>query len=283
MRQQKKGRFAPVPAIAAAALALSCAAEPSGFPQVEGWTQSTEVRIYTAENLWEYIDGAAVLFEEYGIRTCSTADLSTSDVSVTIDLYEMPSPLAAVGVFRTENSAGELKLAGTTVAAVSPPYQALVVKGATYAKVNVYEGEITESQGRQLLVDLAASLPGDAGMPGEFSLLPEERKVAGSEGYKPGSLLSLEELTDCVFASYQEDDGETWEGFVVLPGSAPEVWEILADRWESLEHGGFPVFYREVPYSGLVGVMRTDRGIFGVSGAAGEAELRERLSAFTVG
>ena len=283
MRRQKKSRLAPVPSLAAAALALSCTAEPSGFPQVEGWTQSTEVRIYTAENLWEYIDGAAVLFEEYGIRTCTTADLSASGVSVTIDLYEMPSPLAAVGVFRTENSAGEVELPGTTVAAVSPPYQALMVKGATYTKVNVYQGEITESRGRQLLEDLAASLPGDARMPGEFSLMPEERKVAGSDGYKPGSLLSLEELTDCVFASYQDDDGVTWKGFVVLPASAAEVWEILADRWESFEHEGFPVFYREVPYSGLVGVIRTDRGIFGVSGAAGEAELRERLSAFTVG
>ena len=101
--------------------------------------------------------------------------------------------------------------------------------------------------------------------------------MPGSEGYQPGSLLSLEELTDCLYASYEED-GETWEGFVVRPGSALEVWELLAARWESSEHEGFPVLYRQVPYSGLVGVTRTEVGIFGVSGATDQAQLWERLS-----
>ena len=119
-------------------------------------------------------------------------------------------------------------------------------------------------------------------MPQEFSLLPQEGRVTGSEGYQPGSLLSLEELTDCLYASYEGNDGETWQGFVVLPGSAPDVWGILADRWESSELDGFRVVYREVPYSGLVGVTRTDAGLFGVAGADDEAQLRERLSVFTL-
>lgn len=281
MRLQRRRQLALSAVLLTAALTASCADQPSGFPQVDGWTQSGEVRVYSAENLWEYINGAAVLFEEYGVRTCTTADLSAADLSVTVDLYEMGSALAAVGVFRRENSAEGVGLPGTTVAAVSPPYQALMVKGSTYAKVNVFEGELTESQGRQLLERLAASLPGEAVMPQEFSLLPTDRKVAGSEGYLPGALLSLEELTDCLYARYEGDEGEPWEGFVVLPSSAPDVWESLDDRWESLEHNGLPVLYREVPYSGLVGVVRTDSGMFGVSGAADEAQLRERLSVFT--
>jgi hypothetical protein len=247
---------------------------------VEGWTQAGEVRIYTAENLWEYIDGAALLFVEYGVRTCMTADMSAKGVSVTVDLYEMASPLGAVGVFRRESAGAEVNLAGATVAALSPPYQALMVKGSTYAKVNVYEGELTESEGRQLLEGLAASLPGEAVMPREFSLLPEEGKVPGSEGYQPGSLLSLEELTDCLYADYEGSEGEIWQGLVVLPSAASNVWEVLVDRWDSLEYDGLTVLFREVPYSGFVGVTRTDSGMFGVSGAADETQLRERLGVF---
>jgi len=282
MKRRRQSHFARITVLALTALPASCADEPSGFPQVEGWTRSSDARIYNAQNLWEYIDGAAVLFEEYGIRTCTTADLSSGDMSVTVDLYEMGSPLAAVGVFRRESPAGEVDLPGTIVAALSPPYQALMVKGRTYVKVNVYEGEITEDRGRRLLEGLAASLPGGSEMPWEFSLLPEEGRVAGSEGYQPGSLLSLEELTDCLSATYEGNDGETWEGFVVLPASAAEVWGTLADRWESLEHEGFSVLYRRVPYSGLVGVARADSALFGVSGAADETQLLERLSAFTL-
>jgi hypothetical protein len=273
-------RIALLTVIAASALTASCAEAPSGFPEVEGWTQSGEVRIYTADNLWEYIDGAAVLFVEYGVQTCMTADMSAPGVSVTIDLYEMGSALRAVGVFKRESAGSGEVLSGTTVATLSPPYQALMVKGSTYVKVNAYEGELTEPSGRRLLQNLAASLPGETLMPPEFSLLPEEGKVAGSEGYQPGSFLGLEELTDCLYADYEGSDGASWEGFVVLPSAASDVWETLADRWDSFEHDGLTVLFREVPYSGLVGVTRTDTGMFGVSGAVDEIHLRERLGAF---
>ena len=266
--------------LAASALTASCAGGPSGFPEVGGWTQTGDVRVYNAETLWEYIDGAAMLFVEYGVRTCMTADMSATGVSVTADLYEMASPLGAVGVFKRESDGGGVSLTGTTVADVSPPYQARMVKGNTYAKVNVYEGELTESVGRQLLRGLAASLPGETVLPQEFSLLPEEGKVAGSEGYMPGSLLSLTELTDCIYADYEGSEGETWEGFVVLPSAASTVWEVLVERWESFEHSGHTVLFREVPYSGMVGVTRTDSGMFGASGAADETQLRERLGGF---
>ncbi|MFC1660672.1 DUF6599 family protein [Gemmatimonadota bacterium] len=280
MEPKRTPRIELLTAIAASALIGSCTGEPSGFPGVQGWTQAGEVRVYNAENLWEYINGAAVLFVEYGVRTCTTADLSAAGVSVTVDLYEMASPLGAVGVFKRESAGGGMNVTGATVAALSPPYQALMVRGNTYAKVNAYEGELTESEGRQLLEGLAASLPGEALMPQEFSLLPEEGRVAGSEGYQPGSLLSLTELTDCLYADYMGSEGETWEGFVVLPSAASNVWEALADRWESFEHDGLTVLFREVPYSGLVGFTRTDSGMFGVSGAADETQLRERLGAF---
>jgi hypothetical protein len=266
--------------LTALALVTSCAGGPSGFPDVEGWTQTGEVRVYNAETLWQYIDGAAVLFVEYGVRTCTAADMVAAGVSVTVDLYEMASPVGAVGVFKRESSGGGVNLPGATVAAVSPPYQALLVKGSTYVKVNVYEGELTESAGHQLLQGLAASLPGESGMPQEFSLLPSTGKVAGSEGYQPGSHLGLAELTDCIYAEYEGSEGETWQGFAVLPSATSNVWNALADSWESFEYSGHTVLFRQVPYSGLVGVTRTDAGVFGVSGATDEDQLRTRLGDF---
>ncbi|KPJ95337.1 MAG: hypothetical protein AMS18_03045 [Gemmatimonas sp. SG8_17] len=273
-------RIALLRVLATAALAASCTGGPSGFPAVEGWTQTGEVRVYNAETLWEYIDGAAVLFVEYGVRTCTTADMAAAGVSVTVDLYEMASPLSAVGVFKRESSGGGVNLADATIAAVSPPYLALMVKGSTYAKVNAFDGELDESEGRRLLQGLAASLPGETVMPQEFSLLPEAGKVAGSEGYQPVSLLGLAELTECVYADYEGSEGDSWQGFVVLPSAASTVWDALADRWQSFEHNGHTVLFREVPYSGLVGVTRTGSGVFGVSGAADQTQLRQRLGGF---
>jgi hypothetical protein len=274
-------RLAILTVLAIPILTVSCGGESGGLPIVEGWTQVGEGRVYTAENLWEYIDGAAVLFEEYGVRTCTATDLSAGEIAVTVDLYDMASPLTAVGVFKRESGGPEVDVAGATVASLALPYQALMVRGRTYAKVNAYQGDLTEAWGRQLLEALAASLPGDPIMPEEFSLLPEEGRVAGSEGFQPGSHLSLTELSDCLYASYEGSSGEIWDGFVVLPSAATLVWEAVGERWSSFEHGGLTVRFREVPYSGLVGVTRTDSGVFGVSGMADEAQLRDRLGLLT--
>jgi hypothetical protein len=230
--------------------------------------------------LWEYINGAAELFVEYGVQTCRTTDLSSGDLTVTVDLYDMGTSLNAYGVFGRERSGDPVTIQGATIATISLPYQALLLKGSTYAKVNVFEGDLTQESAVALLEGLALALPGETTVPAEMELLPAFGKVEGSEGYKPDAFLGLVELTDCIFAEYALEGGEPWQGFVVLPEAAGSVWESLSAEWTPMELGGLSVLFREVPYLGLVGVAQTEAGLFGVSGAAGEAELRDRLGRF---
>ncbi len=130
-------------------LSLSCSGGGSDFPQVAGWTQPGEVLTYDSDTLWEYINGAAELFVEYGIQSCRTTDLASGDLTVTVDLYEMGTALNAFGVFRREYAGDALAIDGATAASISLPYQALLLRGSTYAKVNVFEGELTEAGGQR--------------------------------------------------------------------------------------------------------------------------------------
>lgn len=265
-----------------AALAMTgCSSEGSDFPSVDGWTQAGDVLTYDADTLWEYINGAAELFVSYGVRTCRTADLSSGDLTVTVDLYDMGTRLNAYGVFEREASGESVEVADAVAALVSPPYQALLLKGSTYAKVNVFEGELSLEAGQELLEGLASALPGENTHPPEFQLLPLVGRVAGSESYQAEAFLGLTELTDCVFAEYVQEGEENWQGFVVVPEAAQTVWDGLAGDWSSVEAGGQEVLFREVPYRGLVGVTWTDDGLFGVSGAADQEALLQRLEAFT--
>jgi len=272
-------RLLTLTALVGAAFSFSCGGESSGFPVADGWAQTGEVLTYSADELWEYINGAAELFVEYDVQTCQTADLASGEVTVTVDLYDMASPLQAFGVYQRESAGGDVELAGAVAASISPPYQALLVKGSTYLKVNVFEGELTDATGRQLLEGLAAALPGTAGLPAELASLPQNGMVAGTHGYQPESFLGLTELTDCLYAEYSLDGEESWQGFAFLPEVASARWEELSERWEASETQGFPVLFREVPYTGFVGAIQTGDGIIGVSGAADQAELLARLEA----
>ena len=249
----------------------------SGFPQIDGWTQAGEVLTYDADNLWEYINGAAELFVEFGVQDCRTADLTAGDVTVTVDIYEMGTPLNAFGVYDREGPEESLSVPGAVAGAVSPPYQVLLLKGSTYVKVNTFEGELTEASGMELLEALAQSLPGETTLPPELALLPQAGKVPGTEGYKPLAFLGRAELSDCLYAEYALEDGDSWQGFVVLPAAASSVMAALSETWDSVEHEGRTVLYTEIPYSGFVGVVQTEGGLFGASEAADQAEMLARL------
>ena len=258
----------------------ACSSQGSDFPEVAGWTQPGEVLIYDADTLWEYINGAAELFVAYGVQSCRTTDLTSGDLTVTVDLYDMGTPLNAYGVFEREAFGESIQLSEAAAAIVSPPYQALLLKGSTYAKVNAFEGELTLASGRDLLEALANSLPGQTSLPSELQLLPSIGKVDGTEAYQAEAFLGLTELTDCVFAEYAAEGEEPWQGFVIIPEAATSVWETLSGEWESLEHDGSTVLFKEVPYRGFVGVVRTDGGTYGVSGAADQDQLVARLDGF---
>jgi hypothetical protein len=277
-------RRARLLAISALVVVLSCSGTESDFPKVEGWTQVGDVRIYDADNLWEYINGAAELFLEYDVHNCRTGDLASRGLVVTVDFYDMGTPLNAFGVFRREHPSKGMSLAGATEAVVSPPYQALLLKDATYVKVNAVEGELTETAGRELLEAIARALPGQTAYPAELGLLPPNGKVADTEGFKREAFLGLTELNNALYADYTSDGEKTWQGFVLLAAegsSANATWNGLADEWDLLEREGVTALYREVPYVGLVGVVRSGRAVIGAAGAADQTELLRRLGRLT--
>jgi hypothetical protein len=268
--------------LAAALIAVPCVGQDVGFPEVDGWALVSEVREYDADNLWEYIDGAAELFVEYELESCHTGDLSAGDLVVTVDYYDMGTPLNAFGVYVRERPEPGIVLAGATEALISPPYQALLLKGRTYVKVNVFEGELTEAAGRSLLEAIARALPGTAQYPTELELLPQSGRVPGTSGFQREGFLGLTELTDCLYAEYSTDGVESWQGFAMLldsQSSADAAWERLSGLWQHLESQQQTVLYREIPYRGLVGVIRTGSRIIGAVGASDQAQLLGRLTA----
>ena len=154
---------------------VACApAAVTEFPEIEGWRPETEVTSYDASSLWEFINGAAETFMQYGFQGLETAELSRDGTVVAVSIYDMGSALNAYGIYRSEFPDGAKPLAIGAQAMVSPPYQALMAKDRFYVKVDVYDGAMDGAAGRAMLETIAASLPGSDGMPDEFAALPKK-------------------------------------------------------------------------------------------------------------
>ena len=59
---------------------------------------------FYADNLWEYIDGAADQFQLYGLTAMLHQEYKAGPVSVTADIYSYANPENAFGIYATERS-----------------------------------------------------------------------------------------------------------------------------------------------------------------------------------
>jgi len=250
------------------------------FPDIKGWKPAGEVMSYGPDNLYEYIDGAADQFLDYGFQSLKSRDISNDGLTVTVDIYDMGDRINAFGIYKTERDRQAKGLPIGAEAIVSPPYQCLLLKGRFYVKVNAFEGEITDSTGAALLRAIAQSIPGESRLPEVLQLLPAQNKIAGSEGYTRLAFSGLGELNRCIHASYQGEDKKEFQYFVVLArdkATPASIWATLAEKWQPLKHQDIAILVKKVPYKGLIGVALGQNRIIGVTNCADESEIIRRL------
>jgi hypothetical protein len=266
-------------------LALLALGPPTGaqeFPRIEGWQPVSDVATWFPDNLWEYIDGAAELFLSYDVVSCQSREFSAGDITITVDLFDLGSPLNAFGIYTRERPGPAAPaVAGAAASALALPWQALLLKGRIYLKVDVTEGELDQESGTRLLLTLAAALTGSEELPPLLALLPATGRRSGTEGYQRQGFLGRPELRQCLFATYSGEGIEPFTGFVVVDtdeASAVEVFALLTTDWEPLDYGRGTAFCREIPYQGSAGVVRTADGrIYGLGGIPDRAGLGARF------
>jgi hypothetical protein len=257
----------------------TCPLKSVDFPEIKGWKAAGEISVYNQETLFEYIDGAADAFLAYGFKILKTRDISADELIVTVDIYDMGTPLNAFGMYRSERSAEQKTLSIGAEAVISPPYQCLLLKDSYYLKINALEGDITESTGRALLEAVAGALPGKAGLPQAVQQLPAAGKITNSEAFTRKNFLNISELKNCTYAKYKNGDKE-FLYFELIPfgeETKETTWKQLAEKWEQLEHKKYQVLYRKIPNHGITGVMLTNNKILGVTDCADESELLKRF------
>ena len=250
------------------------------FPDIKGWQPEDEVLTYNPENLYEYINGAADQFLDYGFQILQSRDLSKGDLKITVDIYDMGESLNAFGMYKTERPRDLKGVPVGTEGIITPPYQALLLKDRYYIKVNAYEGELSDSTGRSALEAIADALPGETGFPEVLHLLPKQGMMPGSEGYTKIGYLGMTELTHCIHANYKDQHDKEFQYFVVLPRAekpVEKIWQSFSEKWTSVEKASHPTYSKKIPYKGINGMMLLDGKIIGVTDADDEAKMLKRL------
>ncbi len=223
--QERSGKFVFGWVLPAVALVAGCglirqkapAASPSELAETvtaltpRGWEIHDKVMWYTAENLYELIDGRAEFYMAYdvvGVCFVSFTKSNESDIFIDISIYDMGTPTNVFGVFTAERSpeATQLKL-GRDSYRVGADYY--IWKGRYYVQViapddSVEYLQITMNIAEQLTDSLCETNEPVWGL----TTLPRENLVPQSVRYYLVDAMGLDFMENTYTARYQRGEAE---------------------------------------------------------------------------
>ncbi len=204
---------------------------------IEGWRTDGEPLVYTGDNLWEYIDGAAENFLSFDFRMVLAQDyLSSAERGLKVEIYEHGSPLMAYGIYAQMRSPG---LARHAIGdeAFSDEYSLHFWKDRYYVRVGMFEaGEDSDAALKLFAGAVAAAIPGGGGgLPPETEAFPREGLGLNNLRYITEGVLGRESFPPAFVGTYLIDNQEARLYLATLRDSAAarDTFEWYTDEMES--------------------------------------------------
>jgi hypothetical protein len=243
---------------ARAQLSLDCHLAP-------GWEASGPVRQFTAENLYDYKDGAADGYLSYGFARMSTIDCKSGADTLTIDVSEMNDADAAYGLF-TSNRDPRLPIAPIGMIGQIQPQSASFAKGNYYVEiVEVADNPNADHTAvmQAFASGMSARLQGRETAPEALQWFPKEN--LDSVRLIPESVLGLRLLKRGYVAKYAQ--GQAFVVFETTPESAAEVFTKLRERFDGATPAQIAdeAFQVKAPYLDGICIFRKGRFLAGYS------------------
>jgi hypothetical protein len=167
----------------------------------------SDIETYVGQALYEYINGGAEIYHQYGFIRVSTADFKVGELEIVADIYEFGESDLAFGIystFRPPNVAPvDIGVQGFT-SETSFDY----VKGKFLIRLICYD---CTAEAHDILAGFAAALdkiiPGTTSKPGIFALFPKKNSVINSEKLIAQSYLGLAGIDKVYSFEYAINEG----------------------------------------------------------------------------
>lgn len=237
------------------------------FPQVDTWKLSVEELVYTPNNLFDVIDGAADLYLEYDFVDLHIGRYTRGELEVKVELYRHRSTVDAFGIFSQERF---------------PDYhfidigtQGYMEKGALnflagvfYVKIStIQEGQAAQDAMLTLAKAVERQLKQTRSWPSLLAAFPPDKKKVNSEQYVSKNFLGYSSLNAAFVAAYE--GSPAFKAFLIKSGDAAKATSTASGFVKSLPNssktkeveGSYEI---QDPNNGHVILMRKDRYLYGV-------------------
>jgi len=194
------------------------------FPVLDGYKKIMNYPVYTPENLWDHINGAADGYLALGFVDLNVVEYKRGRNIIKLEIYRHSNHTMAFGIYASERN--------PTYRFVNLGAQGYITggvinffKGNYYVKIRTHSDKPKVLRSAEsLAVRVANMLGGDTEMPSLLYQFPDEGKKINEEKYINESVLGHQFLTKAFKASYSvgndsfdiylfkfNDNGETSE------------------------------------------------------------------------
>lgn len=184
-----------------------------------GWKKSDRLITFTRADLYNYIDGGAELFLEFGFEKLYIQRYRSGENELSLEIYEMESPEAALGVYLAR-CGQETPVEGIAARNSGEESQFTILRERYFIHINNFEGHKGLLPVMVALARVALqNLPPDRRvtlldyLPGENLIKNSERLIRGPYALQPiftfgeGDILLLEGRVFAVAGNYRDEKG----------------------------------------------------------------------------
>lgn len=227
---------------------------------VPGWEQSGAKREYTADNLYEYMDGNAESYLLYGFVRMQGITCTSGQKKLVIDVSEMEDSDLAYGMFAS-NRDPDQPTSKIAMGGQVQPRRASFAKGKYYVEIAASpDGDHTAAL-QAFSTKMEALLEGRSTPPEALDWFPKESLT--SVRLVPESVLGLRQLKRGYVAKYAQG-----QAFIVLetsPESAAEVFKKVQARFPDASPAevGDEAFQAKTQYLDGICIFRKGRYLAG--------------------
>ncbi len=234
------------------------------FPLFNGYELKTDFKVYTPDNLWDYINGGAYTYLNFQFVDLHIAEYNNGETLIKAEIYRHKNNINAFGVYAQEK-APDYNFVDIGIQGYAENTLVNFVKGPYYVKVICNDGNDSTAP---VLIDLAkkiaANLKGSDKMPELFSYFPQKEKIENSESYIASEFLGYNFMPGVYVTSYNTTGGQT-RLFIADAGTAEKASEIINKLKEKAESSKKKkkVFTLQDQYNGTILLTQKDNLIYG--------------------
>jgi len=196
------------------------------LPELHGYKKVTDYPVYTAENLWDFIDGAADAYLSYGFIDLHVAEYKKGKNVIKLEVYRHSDHIMAFGIYSSERSSS-FHFTNLGTQGYEADGAINFFKGNYYVKIRTFsKDEKTIKSSELLAASVAEMLPGETTMPVALSLFPAEGRKINEESYINESVLGHKFLSKAFKAVY-ETGNDKYSAYIFEKASVEEALKTV--------------------------------------------------------